>query len=174
MPRRGSLRRRRADTPASFQHQRQLRFFHFRMRALSSILQAHNVFRLSMLSSSRSSVLAFAIHIGRVHVRPFSTSRCRQRQGPGSGENFIQANDPTPRKETPNASKTNETAVTASGAQDSSLQETAADAEKKRQLQAPNRAEIWSRSQMPRERAMSGPRFEQTIMELQVSRTGDG
>jgi hypothetical protein len=35
-------------------------------------------------------------------------------------------------------------------------------------LQAPNRAEVWSRSQRPREVAMTGPRFEQTDFELQV------
>jgi hypothetical protein len=34
--------------------------------------------------------------------------------------------------------------------------------------QAPNRAEIWSRSQRPRAVAMTGPRFEQTDFELQV------
>jgi hypothetical protein len=34
--------------------------------------------------------------------------------------------------------------------------------------QAPNRAEVWSRSQQPRAAAMSGPRFEQTDFELQV------
>ncbi|KAK0753180.1 hypothetical protein B0T18DRAFT_8225 [Schizothecium vesticola] len=33
--------------------------------------------------------------------------------------------------------------------------------------QAPNRAEIWSRSQKPRAEAMVGPRFEQTDFELQ-------
>ncbi|KAI1128508.1 hypothetical protein F5Y10DRAFT_173304 [Nemania abortiva] len=33
--------------------------------------------------------------------------------------------------------------------------------------QAPNRAEIWSRSQKPRAAAMSGPRFEQTDFDLQ-------
>jgi NADH dehydrogenase (ubiquinone) Fe-S protein 6 len=37
--------------------------------------------------------------------------------------------------------------------------------------QAPNRAEIWSRSQRPRAKAMSGPRFEQTDFDLQVDRT---
>ena len=36
-------------------------------------------------------------------------------------------------------------------------------------MQAPNRENPWSRSQQPRDRAMSGPRFEQTIMEYQVS-----
>ncbi|KAJ8119403.1 hypothetical protein ONZ43_g3640 [Nemania bipapillata] len=35
--------------------------------------------------------------------------------------------------------------------------------------QAPNRTEIWSRSQKPRAAAMSGPRFEQTDFDLQVS-----
>lgn len=34
--------------------------------------------------------------------------------------------------------------------------------------QAPNRKEIWSRSQRPRSEAMTGPRFEQTDFELQV------
>jgi hypothetical protein len=35
-------------------------------------------------------------------------------------------------------------------------------------MQSPNRKGIWSRSQQPRERAMVGPRFEQTIMADQV------
>lgn len=34
--------------------------------------------------------------------------------------------------------------------------------------QAPNRKEIWSRSQRPRAAAMQGPRFEQTDFSLQV------
>ncbi|KAK1751781.1 lactobacillus shifted protein-like protein [Echria macrotheca] len=33
--------------------------------------------------------------------------------------------------------------------------------------QAPNRAEVWSRSQRPRAEAMTGPRFEQTDFDLQ-------
>ncbi|ROV98186.1 hypothetical protein VSDG_04418 [Cytospora chrysosperma] len=33
--------------------------------------------------------------------------------------------------------------------------------------QAPNRKEIWSRSQRPRQEAMTGPRFEQTDFDLQ-------
>ncbi|KAH9898900.1 hypothetical protein F4778DRAFT_782500 [Xylariomycetidae sp. FL2044] len=33
--------------------------------------------------------------------------------------------------------------------------------------QAPNRKEIWSRSQRPRAKAMTGPRFEQTDFDLQ-------
>ena len=37
--------------------------------------------------------------------------------------------------------------------------------------QAPNRKDIWTRSQRARSKAMTGPRFEQTIFELQVSPT---
>lgn len=43
--------------------------------------------------------------------------------------------------------------------------------------QAPNRKGIWSRSQRPRNEAMTGPRFEQTDFDLQVrnaARTGQG
>jgi hypothetical protein len=48
------------------------------------------------------------------------------------------------------------------------IQESVQDAEKLRVQQAPNRVGVWSRSQNPRGQAMSGPRFEQTIMEFQV------
>jgi NADH dehydrogenase (ubiquinone) Fe-S protein 6 len=34
--------------------------------------------------------------------------------------------------------------------------------------QAPNRVEPWSRSQQPRSKAMTGPRFEQTNFDEQV------
>lgn len=34
--------------------------------------------------------------------------------------------------------------------------------------QAPNRLGTWSRSQKPRSKAMTGPRFEQTDFDLQV------
>ena len=54
---------------------------------------------------------------------------------------------------------------------DRPLQEMPEDSERQRVMQAPNRKEPWSRSQQPRERAMSGPRFEQTIMEYQVRPT---
>tara|TARA_R110002060_G_scaffold18159_5_gene25056 strand:+ start:532 stop:972 length:441 start_codon:yes stop_codon:yes gene_type:complete len=70
-------------------------------------------------------------------------------------------------KPVPNVSKTNELPMETSQS-DATLQENAADAEKLRVQQAPNRAAVWSRSQNPRAKAMSGPRFEQTIMELQV------
>ncbi|KAG0647527.1 Lactobacillus shifted [Hyphodiscus hymeniophilus] len=75
-------------------------------------------------------------------------------------------NDPNKPKEVPNVSKTNELPIE-SPFTDHALQESTEDAEKKRVMQAPNRTSVWSRSQNPRAKAMSGPRFEQTIMELQ-------
>jgi NADH dehydrogenase (ubiquinone) Fe-S protein 6 len=39
--------------------------------------------------------------------------------------------------------------------------------EKARHMQAPNRQKPWSKSQRPREMAMVGPRFEQTILSQQ-------
>jgi len=76
-------------------------------------------------------------------------------------------NDPTPSKEVPNVSKTNELPME-THQRDEALQENVEDAEKRRVTQAPNRRGVWSRAQNPREKAMTGPRFEQTIMELQV------
>lgn len=75
--------------------------------------------------------------------------------------------DTTGTKSVPNVSKTNELPIEVPG-QSETLQEFAEDAEKFRVTQAPNRAVVWSRSQNPRANAMSGPRFEQTIMEVQV------
>jgi len=79
-------------------------------------------------------------------------------------------NDPNPPKEVPNVSKTNELPIETPH-RDAPLQEYAEDAEKLRVMQAPNRTDIWSRSQNPRAKAMTGPRFEQTIMEFQVRKS---
>lgn len=54
---------------------------------------------------------------------------------------------------------------------DARISESVEHADNLRVTQAPNRSAIWSRSQNPRAKAMSGPRFEQTIMELQVRQT---
>jgi hypothetical protein len=54
------------------------------------------------------------------------------------------------------------------GSFDGRLVETPEEAERARHLQAPNRATTWAKSQQPREKAMTGPRFEQTIIEVQV------
>ena len=59
-------------------------------------------------------------------------------------------------------------ATSSEGSFDQVLQESMQDAEELRTTQAPNYKGIWSRSQNPRAVAMSGPRFEQTIMADQV------
>ena len=69
---------------------------------------------------------------------------------------------------TPNVSATNAIPTSSQGSHDSALVESVEKGEKLRELQAPNRQGIWTRSQQPREKAMVGPRFEQTIMEDQV------
>ena len=78
-----------------------------------------------------------------------------------------EVNDPKKPKVVSNISKTNEL-PTEPGHLDARLQENVVEGEKKRAMQAPNRPDIWSRSQNPRGDAMVGPRFEQTIMEYQV------
>lgn len=70
-------------------------------------------------------------------------------------------------KEVPNVSKTNELPIE-SPHQDEAIQESVEEGEKLRVAQSPNRQNVWSRSQNPRAKAMTGPRFEQTIIEFQV------
>ena len=81
----------------------------------------------------------------------------------------IPTNDPKLPKEIPNVSVSNTIPVSKQGIKSGTLQETVEDGEIQRQMQAPNRKSVWSRSQQPRDKAMSGPRFEQTTMEMQVS-----
>jgi len=83
-----------------------------------------------------------------------------------SANNQQEINDPNGLKKAPIVSKTNELPIETPH-RDLPLQENAGDAEKLRMMQAPNRIGVWSRSQNPRAKAMSGPRFEQTIMEYQ-------
>lgn len=89
----------------------------------------------------------------------------------------VPTNDPSPPKPVQNVSNSNAVPISPQGLRDSDrpLQELPEDSERQRVMQAPNREWPWSRSQQPRERAMSGPRFEQTIMEYQVHsiETGD-
>ncbi|KAF1981730.1 NADH-ubiquinone oxidoreductase [Aulographum hederae CBS 113979] len=79
----------------------------------------------------------------------------------------VPASNPNPKPAPPNVSASNTTPTTAMGNKDGTLQEGLVEAEEKRVAQAPNRPNVWSRSQQPREKAMVGPRFEQTIMEDQ-------
>ncbi|KAK5728453.1 hypothetical protein LTR15_001589 [Elasticomyces elasticus] len=84
--------------------------------------------------------------------------------------NPVPANDPnpTPANSPVYPSTTNAVATSSEGSMDQLLQESPEKGEERRVMQAPNRKSIWSRSQKPREEAMVGPRFEQTIMEDQV------
>jgi len=79
------------------------------------------------------------------------------------------ANEPSPPQPKPNVSATNAVPLDSVGAWDAPLQEAPEFGERNRQLQAPNRATTWAKGQRPRAEAMTGPRFEQTILELQVS-----
>ncbi|KAF1997043.1 NADH-ubiquinone oxidoreductase, partial [Amniculicola lignicola CBS 123094] len=81
--------------------------------------------------------------------------------------NHVPANTPAPPKKVQTVSGTNETATSSEGSFDKVLQESVSEAEAMRTSQAPNRKGIWTRSQRPREVAMVGPRFEQTIIEDQ-------
>jgi hypothetical protein len=83
-------------------------------------------------------------------------------------DNPIPANDPKGRHPRSPVSATNATPTSSEGSQDKVLQESVEQGEELRTMQSPNRKDIWSRSQQPRERAMVGPRFEQTIMADQV------
>jgi NADH dehydrogenase (ubiquinone) Fe-S protein 6 len=111
-----------------------------------------------MLSNARSRAAILLSHRAQVSARRTYAFSANDKQ---------EINNPNPPKEVPNISKTNELPIETPH-RDAPLQEYAKDAENLRVMQAPNRAGIWSRSQNPRAKAMTGPRFEQTIMELQV------
>lgn len=99
---------------------------------------------------------------GVLLLRPYSTSNRTLDRVP--------TNDPSPPKPVQNVSDSNAVPISPQGLRDSDrpLQEMPEDSERQRVMQAPNREGVWSRSQQPRKRAMSGPRFEQTIMKYQV------
>jgi hypothetical protein len=80
----------------------------------------------------------------------------------------VPANESNQTRTPPNVSETNELAKSSEGSFDQALQENVIDAEAMRVAQAPNRRGTWSTSQQARERAMTGPRFEQTFMQDQV------
>jgi len=114
-----------------------------------------------MLSSARSRLPTLCgQHLRTSMLRAYSTAdRTSDR---------VPTNDPNPAKPVQNVSETNALPTSAAGNRDAPLQEMPEDSERQRTMQAPNRKGVWSRSQAPREVAMSGPRFEQTIMEYQV------
>ena len=89
-----------------------------------------------------------------------------------ANDNPVPSNDPKAREPRSPVSATNATPTSSEGSMDRVLQESVEAGEHMRTMQAPNRKGIWSRSQAPREKAMVGPRFEQTIMEDQVCTAG--
>ncbi|KUL92529.1 hypothetical protein ZTR_02330 [Talaromyces verruculosus] len=120
-----------------------------------------------MFSSTRGRIASVAISASRSSARVSSRASYSITTPRWSDNASIPANDPTPKKPVPNVSATNAVPVDSMGAFDAKLVEKPAEGEQNRQLQAPNRASTWAQSQRPREEAMTGPRFEQTIIELQ-------
>ncbi|KAK3679680.1 hypothetical protein LTR78_000056 [Recurvomyces mirabilis] len=104
-------------------------------------------------------------------TRQTQTQLLRHASGSHSADNPIPANDPNPKPAhspvSPNT--TNAVATSSEGSFDKILQESPQQGEEYRVMQAPNREMVWSRNQKPRREAMVGPRFEQTIMEDQLS-----
>lgn len=122
------------------------------------------------VAAARSLLSANLRVISRPTIRSFATTSLRSasKPAPDTNESYYGTNDTSNREAVPNVSKTNEMAVDNMGVGDNPLIEKATEAEKMRVMQAPNRSTVWSKSQMPRELAMQGPRFEQTIIEVQV------
>lgn len=107
-------------------------------------------------------------------VRPRFAIRTYTSTVPRLSENRIPANDatpPAPASKADVAGKDTEPSgvpIESLVKMENQYQEDPVVAEAIRSLQAPNRATTWAASQQPREQAMTGPRFEQTIMETQV------
>ncbi|EED17799.1 NADH-ubiquinone oxidoreductase [Talaromyces stipitatus ATCC 10500] len=120
-----------------------------------------------MFSSARGRIASVAISTSRSSVRVSSRASYSVSTPRWSDSASNPANDPTPKKSVPNVSATNAVPVDSMGAFDGRLVEKPVEGEQNRQLQAPNRATTWAQSQKPRAEAMTGPRFEQTIIELQ-------
>ena len=115
-----------------------------------------------MLSAARGRIVAsLTPRLAVTRRAGYSSTSSRLSENPNP------ANVP-PEPPKPNVSESNATPVQDPSAFNVPLQESPEAAEKVRRLQAPNRATTWASNQQPREVAMTGPRFEQTIMELQV------
>ncbi|EDN02474.1 NADH-ubiquinone oxidoreductase [Histoplasma capsulatum] len=118
-----------------------------------------------MLASTRSRLCFAALSSpSRLLTRAFTTTAPRPSE---PSENAMPTNDPNPHRKFSPISVTNATPTDAMGSQDLPLQESVEHAQRELAKQAPNRTTIWAKSQQPRDMAMTGPRFEQTIMEYQ-------
>ena len=125
----------------------------------------NNVLSSTMLTAIRLRVPRIHAVFHRCSITPSRAYSTRDRTS-----DRLPTNDPSPPQPVQNVSETNAVPISPQGLRDEDvpLQEMPEDSERQRVMQAPNRLDPWSRSQQPRERAMSGPRFEQTIMEYQV------
>ncbi|PGH03975.1 hypothetical protein AJ79_07207 [Helicocarpus griseus UAMH5409] len=118
-----------------------------------------------MLSSTRSRLCAATRLLPRAAAaHPYTTTAPRLSE---PSENAIPTNNPNPPKKVAPVAETNAVPLDAMGAQDAEIQETTEAARRNLAKQAPNRTAIWAKSQQPREKAMTGPRFEQTMLEYQ-------
>ncbi|KAL1959905.1 hypothetical protein VTO42DRAFT_573 [Malbranchea cinnamomea] len=120
-----------------------------------------------MLASTRSRLCVLT---ARSSLRPIAPRAAYSSSAPrlsAKSENAIPTNDPNPPKTVVAASETNATPTDAMGGIDGALQESQERAREILERQAPNRKTTWAASQQERAVAMSGPRFEQTIMEYQ-------
>ncbi len=122
----------------------------------------HPLARMLTALRMRAPRIISSLHYGILPQRSYGT---RDRTS-----DRVPTNEPNPPQPVQNVSDSNAVPISPQGLRDEELplQEMPEDSERQRVMQAPNRMDPWSRSQQPRERAMSGPRFEQTIMEYQV------
>lgn len=156
------MRRNRGETPAAFDNSTSFTSATSVSATMSSPIYLRNSLRIARNNlplrvvscvSSASSHLSYSTDSNRAE---------------SNQSDRVPTNAPSPPSPVPNVSETNAVPTSTWGKQDALLQEDPEAAEHKRQMQAPNRQNVWSRSQERREVAMRGPRFEQTIMELQV------
>ena len=120
----------------------------------------------NMFSSSRTRLTTLSRSTRLLLPRTYTASAPRLSS---RSDNPIPTNDPNPPAAvTPQVSETNVTPTDAMGGKDGALQESTQHAIHVLENQAPNRKTTWAQSQQERAVAMSGPRFEQTIMEYQV------
>ena len=124
---------------------------------------------LNMALSARSSIRT----ISRLQqaVRCFSNSSRRlSASGSTTNDNPVPVNTTLRPSTATNATETNAIPTSPTHGQDRALVEDPVEGEQMRVQQAPNRLQTWSRSQRPRSDAMTGPRFEQMIVETQACR----
>jgi hypothetical protein len=154
----GRKHRPRTDHPKSWRYNSDLRQVHLTLRNRLSAANSYTPYTMLPARLTRSCLRSSST----TATRAFTTFR------PLLADNPIPANDTKDRSTPSPVSSTNATPTSSEGNMDKPLQESVAEGEERRSMQAPNRQGVWSRSQQAREKAMVGPRFEQMIMYDQV------